>query len=147
MGCTFCATGTMGIKGELTAGEIVEQLVHARKLSSIRNVVFMGMGVRAPALRPPLPPHVNMPPGPARPRMCRGDHAGGLSIVTSTVLETYLYWRIYICIDRNPKFLDMISVWHNPSSAYGDVRALLGLPVGSVRAALVSDCLQLHVGI
>lgn len=53
MGCTFCATGTMGIKGELTAGEIVEQLVHARKLSSIRNVVFMGMGVRAPALHPP----------------------------------------------------------------------------------------------
>lgn len=44
MGCTFCATGTMGLKGDLTAGEIVEQLVHARALSPIRNVVFMGMG-------------------------------------------------------------------------------------------------------
>lgn len=44
MGCTFCATGTMGLKGDLTAGEIVEQLVHARVLTPIRNVVFMGMG-------------------------------------------------------------------------------------------------------
>ncbi|KAL4857551.1 putative dual-specificity RNA methyltransferase RlmN 2 [Chlorella vulgaris] len=44
MGCTFCATGTMGFTADLTAGEIVEQLVHARGVSSIRNVVFMGMG-------------------------------------------------------------------------------------------------------
>ncbi len=29
MGCTFCATGTMGIRGNLCAGEILEQLVHA----------------------------------------------------------------------------------------------------------------------
>ena len=46
MGCTFCATGTMGLKGDLTAGEIVEQLWHARSVTSIRNVVFM---VRASA--------------------------------------------------------------------------------------------------
>lgn len=45
MGCTFCATGTMGLKADLTAGEIVEQVVHARKASAnLRNVVFMGMG-------------------------------------------------------------------------------------------------------
>mmetsp|Transcript_22946 Transcript_22946/g.59959 ORF Transcript_22946/g.59959 Transcript_22946/m.59959 type:complete len:552 (+) Transcript_22946:68-1723(+) len=44
MGCTFCATGTMGLKGNLTAGEIVEQLVHANSISKIRNIVFMGMG-------------------------------------------------------------------------------------------------------
>ncbi len=41
MGCTFCSTGTMGLKGDLTAGEILEQLVHARRLAEIRNVVFM----------------------------------------------------------------------------------------------------------
>ena len=41
MGCTFCATGAMGIKGDLTAGEIVEQLVHAQRVTPIRNVVFM----------------------------------------------------------------------------------------------------------
>eukprot|EP00250_Pteridium_aquilinum_P010324 c19301_g1_i2 orf=692-1339(-) len=44
MGCTFCATGTMGFKGNLSSGEIVEQLVHASQVTSIRNVVFMGMG-------------------------------------------------------------------------------------------------------
>lgn len=41
MGCTFCATGTMGLKGNLTTGEILEQLVHARAVTRIRNIVFM----------------------------------------------------------------------------------------------------------
>ncbi|CAE5967867.1 unnamed protein product [Arabidopsis arenosa] len=44
MGCTFCATGTMGFKSNLTSGEIVEQLVHASRIADIRNIVFMGMG-------------------------------------------------------------------------------------------------------
>ncbi|GAQ91144.1 radical SAM superfamily protein [Klebsormidium nitens] len=44
MGCTFCATGTMGLLGDLAAGEIVEQLFHASQICPIRNVVFMGMG-------------------------------------------------------------------------------------------------------
>ncbi|KAH7423095.1 hypothetical protein KP509_12G039100 [Ceratopteris richardii] len=44
MGCTFCATGTMGFKGNLSAAEILEQLVHASRITPIRNVVFMGMG-------------------------------------------------------------------------------------------------------
>eukprot|EP00898_Chlorokybus_atmophyticus_P001144 jgi/Chlat1/202/Chrsp1S03119 len=44
MACTFCATGTMGLKGNLLAGEILEQLVHARRLAPIRNICFMGMG-------------------------------------------------------------------------------------------------------
>ncbi|KAJ3087192.1 sorting nexin [Quaeritorhiza haematococci] len=44
MGCTFCATGTMGLLSNLTAGEILEQLVHANKIEKIRGVVFMGMG-------------------------------------------------------------------------------------------------------
>ena len=71
MGCTFCATGTMGIRGNLTCGEILEQLVHGSRVlqqldgddesldtakekvkkkktkqqhREIRNVVFMGMG-------------------------------------------------------------------------------------------------------
>lgn len=41
MGCTFCATGTMGLLADLTAGEIVEQLVHALHIRPIRNIVFM----------------------------------------------------------------------------------------------------------
>jgi len=33
----------MGLTGSLTAGEIVEQLVHARMAgAAVRNVVFMG---------------------------------------------------------------------------------------------------------
>ena len=32
MGCTFCATGTMGIRGNLCSGEILEQLVHAGRV-------------------------------------------------------------------------------------------------------------------
>ena len=32
MGCTFCATGTMGIRGNLTSGEILEQIVHANHI-------------------------------------------------------------------------------------------------------------------
>jgi adenine C2-methylase RlmN of 23S rRNA A2503 and tRNA A37 len=32
MGCTFCATGTMGLTGSLSAGEILEQIVHADRI-------------------------------------------------------------------------------------------------------------------
>jgi adenine C2-methylase RlmN of 23S rRNA A2503 and tRNA A37 len=44
MGCTFCATGTLGELGNLSAGEICEQLAHATRDDAVRNVVFMGMG-------------------------------------------------------------------------------------------------------
>ena len=44
MGCTFCATGTLGELGNLSAGEILEQLAHASARANVRNVVFMGMG-------------------------------------------------------------------------------------------------------
>jgi 23S rRNA (adenine2503-C2)-methyltransferase len=47
MGCTFCATGQAGFTRNLTTGEIVEQVVAARRASApsrLSNVVFMGMG-------------------------------------------------------------------------------------------------------
>lgn len=31
----------MGLKGHLTAGEIIEQLVHAIRVAPVRNIVFM----------------------------------------------------------------------------------------------------------
>jgi hypothetical protein len=34
----------MGIIGDLTAGEIIEQVIYANNVTKIRNVVFMGMG-------------------------------------------------------------------------------------------------------
>jgi 23S rRNA (adenine2503-C2)-methyltransferase len=53
MGCGFCATGQMGLKGNLTAGEIAAQVVWAVRAARslpdstprrVTNVVFMGMG-------------------------------------------------------------------------------------------------------
>eukprot|EP00300_Choanocystis_sp_HF-7_P017288 c19687_g2_i1.p1 GENE.c19687_g2_i1~~c19687_g2_i1.p1 ORF type:complete len:458 (+),score=82.65 c19687_g2_i1:41-1414(+) len=44
MGCTFCATGTMGLLANLNAGEICEQVIHANRIEPVRNIVFMGMG-------------------------------------------------------------------------------------------------------
>src|SRR6266446_669770 len=54
MGCTFCATATLGFRRHLSRAEIVEQLLLARPLATrddppaeparITNVVFMGMG-------------------------------------------------------------------------------------------------------
>lgn len=49
MGCVFCATGQMGLKGQLSSGQIVEQVLYfARQLQAgddaLTNVVVMGMG-------------------------------------------------------------------------------------------------------
>jgi 23S rRNA (adenine2503-C2)-methyltransferase len=49
MGCSFCATGQMGFRRNLSPGEIVEQILYfsrqLRKLDSkVTNIVFMGMG-------------------------------------------------------------------------------------------------------
>jgi len=48
MGCVFCASGVAGLKGHLSAGEIVAQVLLGRTLldegEAIRNVVLMGMG-------------------------------------------------------------------------------------------------------
>jgi 23S rRNA (adenine2503-C2)-methyltransferase len=45
-GCKFCASGLDGWSRNLTAGEIVEQVVRVEELSGekIHNIVFMGMG-------------------------------------------------------------------------------------------------------
>jgi len=63
LGCTFCATGQQGFRRQLTAGEIVAQVMHVERLAraedeaeiaagtrsrgerqGVTNVVFMGMG-------------------------------------------------------------------------------------------------------
>ncbi|MBN1314664.1 MAG: 23S rRNA (adenine(2503)-C(2))-methyltransferase RlmN [Anaerolineales bacterium] len=48
-GCVFCATGQMGLKRDLTPGEIVAQVIEfERQLrlggSKVSNIVYMGMG-------------------------------------------------------------------------------------------------------
>jgi 23S rRNA (adenine2503-C2)-methyltransferase len=50
MGCVFCATGQAGYRRQLSAAEIVAQVVHVARAAGetqserLRNVVFMGMG-------------------------------------------------------------------------------------------------------
>ncbi|GAB7079166.1 dual-specificity RNA methyltransferase RlmN [Megalodesulfovibrio paquesii] len=51
MGCTFCATGSLGFTRNMTAGEMAGQILAARQVMAgrgmalpLRNLVFMGMG-------------------------------------------------------------------------------------------------------
>ena len=49
VGCRFCASGVNGVRGNLTAGQIVEQIYRLNQILApqgqhISNVVFMGMG-------------------------------------------------------------------------------------------------------
>lgn len=61
MGCTFCASGLLGLSRNLSTAEIVEQILHADRLlkndERITNVVVMGIGeplANLPALLPAL---------------------------------------------------------------------------------------------
>ncbi|MDQ2985033.1 MAG: 23S rRNA (adenine(2503)-C(2))-methyltransferase RlmN [Actinomycetota bacterium] len=42
--CTFCATGQMRFRRNLTASEILDQALHFRRMEPIDHAVFMGMG-------------------------------------------------------------------------------------------------------
>jgi 23S rRNA (adenine2503-C2)-methyltransferase len=42
--CSFCATGTMKFGRNLTAGEILDQALHFRRIEAVDHAVFMGMG-------------------------------------------------------------------------------------------------------
>ncbi|MFA6004946.1 MAG: 23S rRNA (adenine(2503)-C(2))-methyltransferase RlmN [Patescibacteria group bacterium] len=49
IGCTFCATGKMGFKAQLTGREIVDQVLYFERFlkkdkEKVTNIVFMGMG-------------------------------------------------------------------------------------------------------
>jgi 23S rRNA (adenine2503-C2)-methyltransferase len=44
MGCLFCMTGKQGFNGQLTAGEIVNQIRMIEEFDQVSNVVYMGMG-------------------------------------------------------------------------------------------------------
>lgn len=59
MGCVFCASGLLGVKRNLTTGEILEQLLRLDRLLSleerITNVVVMGIGEPLANLKNLLP--------------------------------------------------------------------------------------------
>jgi len=44
MGCPFCVTGRYGFHGNLSAGDIVSQVISLQNNGKITHVVFMGMG-------------------------------------------------------------------------------------------------------
>ena len=44
MGCLFCFTAKQGFQGQLSAGEILNQLVSIEEAGDISNIVYMGMG-------------------------------------------------------------------------------------------------------
>ena len=44
MGCTFCMTGRQGFHGNLTAADIINQVLSVPDSGSLTNIVFMGMG-------------------------------------------------------------------------------------------------------
>lgn len=44
MGCRFCMTGRQGLDGQLTAAQIINQILSVPASDDLTNVVFMGMG-------------------------------------------------------------------------------------------------------
>jgi 23S rRNA (adenine2503-C2)-methyltransferase len=44
MGCVFCMTGKQGFLGNLTSGEILNQIMSVPESEKLSNYVFMGMG-------------------------------------------------------------------------------------------------------
>ena len=44
MGCIFCMTARQGFQGNLTAGEILNQIKSIQESNKVSNIVFMGMG-------------------------------------------------------------------------------------------------------
>lgn len=44
MGCLFCFTAKQGFQGQLTAGEIVNQIRSIDEFKEVTNIVYMGMG-------------------------------------------------------------------------------------------------------
>lgn len=44
MNCSFCHTGKMGFLGNLSASQIINQVLSCRHSENLTNIVFMGMG-------------------------------------------------------------------------------------------------------
>jgi len=44
MGCLFCMTGKQGFQGNLSTGEILNQIFNIAEFEKLTNIVYMGMG-------------------------------------------------------------------------------------------------------
>lgn len=54
MNCSFCMTGRQGFHGNLTAADIINQILSVPESAKLTNLVFMGMGEPLDNLRPVL---------------------------------------------------------------------------------------------
>lgn len=54
MNCTFCMTGRQGFHGNLSAADIINQVLSIPETETLTNIVFMGMGEPADNLQPVL---------------------------------------------------------------------------------------------
>ena len=54
MNCSFCMTGRQGFHGNLTAADIINQVLSIPESESLTNLVFMGMGEPLDNLQPVL---------------------------------------------------------------------------------------------
>lgn len=54
MNCAFCMTGRQGFHGNLTANQIINQVLSIPQSSSLTNIVFMGMGEPLDNIEPVL---------------------------------------------------------------------------------------------
>src|SRR5262249_12351042 len=67
MGCVFCASGLDGVDRNLTAGEMLEQLVRLRNCGVVSGEVVSGEWSKPHIARPPPTPPPPPPPTPQPP--------------------------------------------------------------------------------
>ena len=85
--CTFCATGQMKFGRNLTAGEILDQALHFRRIEPIDHAVFMGMGEPMMNLDPVLEAARRLPDLGVTPRRTTISTVGWLPGLTRFVDE------------------------------------------------------------
>jgi 23S rRNA (adenine2503-C2)-methyltransferase len=102
IGCPFCATGQMGLKRNLTTGEILDQFLWIQREveQKISNIVFMGMGE----------PFLNYEPTIQSAQILNSELGPGLAARKITISTCGIVPAIYRFSDEKHKFKLAISL-------------------------------------
>lgn len=102
IGCPYCATGSMGLKRKLTAGEIIDQFlwINENNSNKITNIVFMGMGE----------PFLNYDNTIKAAQIFSSDIGAGISAKKIVISTCGIIPEIYRCTDEEHKFKLAISL-------------------------------------
>ncbi|MGP1586801.1 MAG: 23S rRNA (adenine(2503)-C(2))-methyltransferase RlmN [Treponemataceae bacterium] len=101
MKCSFCKTGTLGFKRNLTPYEIVEQFLHLeRECGKLDNIVFMGMGE----------PMLNLDAVRKAISILTDENGRGLSARRITLSTCGIIKGIYDLADNGPKIRLAVSL-------------------------------------